>query len=125
MWIAKYTVNTSVLNADICSIPKNRFLTRRGKRLQDTTESITEIGGMEMAERFRNEDGGWFCSECGCFHDDVYDVREILRCPRCGTPLNNSSKTIDREYRLYLGNEFCKEEEYPAWLLKLRKGGDE
>ncbi len=71
-----------------------------------------------MAERFNNEDGGWYCSACGYYRDDYYDTEEIRWCPECGEDLKDSEKSVDRKYRLYEGVQFCSEDLYPSWLLE-------
>lgn len=74
-----------------------------------------------MAERLYNEDGGYYCGECGYFHDDYYDSKLLSHCPECGAELKECNKSVDREYRLYIDNDFCNEDEYPKWLIDLRK----
>ncbi len=73
-----------------------------------------------MGEWYHNEDGGYYCSVCGCFHDDYYDTELLCKCPKCGASLKDSDKSVDREYRLSIGAKFCEDEEYPKWLLDLR-----
>lgn len=75
-----------------------------------------------MGEWYHNEDGGYYCSVCGYFHDNYYDTEPLCKCPKCGASLKDSDKSVDREYRLSIGADFCKDEEYPKWLLDLREG---
>lgn len=83
---------------------------------------------MGTAERIHNDDGGWFCSNCGYFRDDCYDSAPLRICPSCKENLIDSNLMTDRDYRLsIIGGNFCDDEKYPKWLLKLRtpKGGKE
>lgn len=78
-----------------------------------------------MAEWIHNEDGGYYCSECGYFIDDYYLSGLPNQCKRCGTKLSTKTTlTVDRYYRLSrLGDtHYCDDADYPKWLLDLREG---
>ena len=73
-----------------------------------------------MAEWWLNEDGGYYCSSCGCYVDDYYDELSN-NCPKCHSNMKiNFEMDIDRKYRLSKGLEFVDQSNYPQWLLKLR-----
>ena len=76
------------------------------------------------AEMLRNEDGGWYCSACGHFHDDTFDRAILRQCPKCKTELIESKKMVDRNYKLYVDSQFCDDEDYPKWLLDLKSKGE-
>ena len=76
-----------------------------------------------MPEWIHNDDGGYYCSQCGFFIDDYYLAEMPKQCEKCGTRLSeNTTFTVDRDYRLSrLGEiEYCDDAEYPKWLLDLR-----
>lgn len=93
------------------------------------SREVIERGCGGKAERLYNEDGGFYCGECGCFYDDYCNTPS--RCVRCGLNFEKtSSAMVDREYRLFKNAEFLEDSEYPKWLLELRtrkktKGGEE
>ena len=72
------------------------------------------------ADLIRNEDGGWYCSACGHYRDDIFDRAILKQCPKCKTTLIESRKMVDRNYRLSVGARFCDDAEYPKWLLDLK-----
>ena len=80
-----------------------------------------------MAEWIDNDDGGCFCSECGFFHDDYLCGGPPKQCNKCGAKMSKTTLTVDREYRLSRLEEigYCKDEEYPKWLLDLKENKNE
>lgn len=75
-----------------------------------------------MAEWWSNEDGGWYCSNCGYFHDDYYEPLPG-KCKKCGSEMGVSrDMLVDRDYDLFKNLILADARNYPAWLLKLRGG---
>lgn len=74
-----------------------------------------------FAEWWHMEDGGYFCSNCGLWHDDCYFLPPD-QCESCGCLMKlNTSPTVWRDYRLSLkGVAYADESECPKWLLELR-----
>ncbi len=76
-----------------------------------------------MAEWWSNEDGGWYCSNCGYFHDDWFESTLPGKCKKCGSEMGVSRDIlIDRDYDLFKNLILADARNYPAWLLKLRGG---
>ena len=76
-----------------------------------------------MAEWIQAEDGGYFCSECGCFVDDYWLSEMPSKCKKCGSKMSEKvTFIVDRRYRLSrLGDiQYCEDAKYPKWLLELR-----
>lgn len=86
---------------------------------QLTADEIKKI--TKRAEWWSAEDGGVFCSNCGLFFDDYYELAPN-QCEKCGSIMNeNLNPTVWRDYHLSLdGVKYAYETEYPEWLLKLR-----
>lgn len=73
------------------------------------------------AEWWLNDDDGKYCSNCGLFFDDYWE-NAPSRCPKCDSIMStNSDMMVERKFRLSKNCEYLDEEEYPDWLLKLRK----
>lgn len=64
-------------------------------------------------EWWHNEEGGYLCSLCGCFYDDVCEPIPLpLVCPRCkATNMENEDYEIDRNMRLSKRFVYVKEKE--------------
>lgn len=80
------------------------------------------------AEWWSLEAGGFLCSNCGYFIDDLLDdcydhkCRLPFRCGSCGfETTENPDIEIDNKLRIWDGLNLVSEDKYPEWFLKRRK----
>ena len=82
-------------------------------------------------EWWLHEEGGYLCSNCGCYYDDYYTGYPPIKCEQCGSKNKiNYDYEVDRKDRLSKNLRYVDENDYPEWLNEYRrrvnmKGGAE